>query len=63
MIPVEKARRSVTLLEGSGARVTYCESDGGYKVSGDCFKWLRPHYRKKQESSQCLRAVLKLIAK
>lgn len=37
MIPVEHARRSVALLEGSGARVTYCETDGGHKVSADCF--------------------------
>ncbi len=40
MIPVEQARRSVTLLEGSGARVTYCESDGGHKVSADCYSRL-----------------------
>ncbi len=40
MIPVEQARRSVALLEGSGARVTYCESDGGHKVSAGCFSGL-----------------------
>jgi len=40
MIPVEQAHRSVALLEGSGARVTYCESDGGHKVSADCFTGL-----------------------
>ena len=40
MIPVEQARRSVALLEGAGARVTYCESDGGHKVSADCFTGL-----------------------
>jgi phospholipase/carboxylesterase len=40
MIPVEMARRSVDLLERSGARVTYCESDGGHKVSADCFSGL-----------------------
>ena len=39
-IPVEQARRSVALLEGSGAQVTYCESDGGHKVSADCFTGL-----------------------
>jgi len=37
MIPVELARKSVALLEGSGALVTYCESDSGHKVSVDCF--------------------------
>ncbi len=40
MIPVDQARRSVALLEGSGAQVTYCESDGGHKVSADCFTGL-----------------------
>lgn len=36
MVPVEKARKSVNLLEKSGAQVTYCESDGGHKVSKEC---------------------------
>ncbi len=40
MVPVEQARRCVALLEGAGARVTYCESDGGHKVSVDCFAGL-----------------------
>jgi phospholipase/carboxylesterase len=40
MIPVELGRRSVALLEASGAQVTYCESDGGHKVGTDCFTGL-----------------------
>jgi phospholipase/carboxylesterase len=36
-VPVEKARRAVAILEGSGAQVKYCESDDGHKVSLDCF--------------------------
>jgi phospholipase/carboxylesterase len=36
MIRVEQARRTVTLLECTGARITYCESDGGHKVSAAC---------------------------
>ena len=40
MIPVEEARRSVALLEASGARVMYCESDGGHKVNAECFSGL-----------------------
>jgi phospholipase/carboxylesterase len=40
VIPVERARRSVELLEDSGAQVKYCESDGGHKVSADCFSGL-----------------------
>jgi phospholipase/carboxylesterase len=44
-IPVEQARRSVALLEGSGAQVTYCESDGGHKISADCLTWLADIFR------------------
>ena len=40
MVPVELARRSVVLLEKSGANVNYCETDGGHKVSVDCFSGL-----------------------
>lgn len=40
MVPVELARRSVALLEKSGANVEYCETDGGHKVSVDCFSGL-----------------------
>jgi len=36
MVPVEKAREAVYLLEKSGARVTYCESDGGHRASKEC---------------------------
>jgi phospholipase/carboxylesterase len=40
MVPVELARRSVALLEASGANVEYCETEGGHKVSADCFSGL-----------------------
>jgi phospholipase/carboxylesterase len=45
MVPVELARRSVALLEGSGALVKYCETDGGHKVSADCFPGLKEIFR------------------
>jgi phospholipase/carboxylesterase len=38
LISVEQARRSVMLLKGTGAQVTYCESDAGHKVSNDCLR-------------------------
>jgi phospholipase/carboxylesterase len=38
LIPVEEARRSVTLLKDAGAQVTYCESDAGHKVSKECLR-------------------------
>jgi phospholipase/carboxylesterase len=36
MIPVDRARQAVAALEGSGAVVTYCESDIAHKVSKEC---------------------------
>lgn len=40
LIPVEQARRAVALLKAVRARVTYCESDAGHKVSKECIKEL-----------------------
>lgn len=40
LIPVEQARRAIALFKGSGAQVTYCESDAGHKVSKECLKEL-----------------------
>lgn len=37
LVPVENARKTVTLLERSGARVKYCESNLGHKVNVTCF--------------------------
>jgi len=38
LVPVELARRSVSLLKESGASVTYCEAETGHKVGPDCLK-------------------------
>lgn len=43
LVPVERARRSVKLLEQAGAQVTYCESEVGHKVSLDCMRALRAY--------------------
>lgn len=40
MVPVAQARRAIQLLETAGARVTYCESEIGHKLSPDCLKAL-----------------------
>jgi phospholipase/carboxylesterase len=37
MVPVEEARKAAVLMENTGAKVTYCESDGGHKVGAECF--------------------------
>ncbi len=41
LIPVEQARRAVALLKTVSARVTYCESDAGHKVSKECITGLK----------------------
>ena len=45
MIPVEQASRMAEILEGSGAKVTYCESDGGHSVSKECFKGMETFFK------------------
>jgi phospholipase/carboxylesterase len=38
LVPVERARRAVDLLEQAGAAVTYCEEEVGHKLSLPCFR-------------------------
>jgi phospholipase/carboxylesterase len=40
MVPIAMARRAIQLLEGAGAKVTYCESEVRHKLSSDCLKAL-----------------------
>ena len=43
MVPIEMARRTIQLLEGAGAKVTYCESEVAHKLSADCLKALEAY--------------------
>src|SRR3990172_4450993 len=36
LVPFERARRSIELLEMGGAQVTFCEAEVGHKLSVDC---------------------------
>ncbi|MBK7320737.1 hypothetical protein [Candidatus Villigracilis affinis] len=36
MIPIDRARASIELLEQAGARVIYCEDEVGHKLSANC---------------------------
>jgi len=36
LVPVEKAHLAVKALKSAGAKVTYCETEGGHKVSKEC---------------------------
>jgi phospholipase/carboxylesterase len=46
LVPVERARMSVDLLEKAGASVTYCEDNVGHKLSAKCFHGLEAFYDK-----------------
>jgi phospholipase/carboxylesterase len=40
LVPIERARNSIELLEAAGAQVTFCEAEVGHKVSADCLRGL-----------------------
>ncbi|MBI3161781.1 MAG: hypothetical protein HYZ23_04695 [Chloroflexi bacterium] len=40
MVPVDRARASIELLEQAGAQVTYCEDEVGHKLSANCLRAL-----------------------
>jgi phospholipase/carboxylesterase len=44
LIPLERARQSVELLEQAGAQVTFCQADVGHKVSADCLRGLESFF-------------------
>jgi len=44
VVPVEKARRSVELMQRAGSDVTYCEQDAGHKLSASCFRALESFF-------------------
>lgn len=44
MVPIDRARASMSLLEQAGAHITYCESEVGHKVSLDCLRALETFF-------------------
>lgn len=44
MVPIERARASMALLEQAGAKVTYCEDEVGHKVSVTCIRALKDFF-------------------
>ena len=44
MVPVERARSSIEILEQAGATVTYCEDDVAHKVSVNCLRALKDFF-------------------
>ena len=43
MVPISMARRTIKLLEDSGSKVTYCESEVGHKLSAECLRALESY--------------------
>jgi phospholipase/carboxylesterase len=44
MVPVDRARASIKILEEAGATVTYCEDEVGHKVSVTCLRSLKSFF-------------------
>lgn len=44
LVPLERARQSVVLLEQAGAQVTFCQADVGHKVSAGCLRGLESFF-------------------
>jgi phospholipase/carboxylesterase len=40
LVPIERARASIEVLEQAGAQVTYCEDEVGHKLSANCLRAL-----------------------
>jgi len=45
MIPIDRARASIELLEQAGAQVTYCEDEVGHKLSANCLRALEAYLK------------------
>lgn len=45
LVPIDRARASMSLLEQAGAHVTYCEAEVGHKVSADCLRGLEIFFK------------------
>ena len=41
LVPVERARQGVAVLEQAGAQVSYCEHEAGHKLNANCFRSLQ----------------------
>ena len=44
LVPIDRGRASMSLLEQAGAHVTYCEAEVGHKVSADCLRALETFF-------------------
>ena len=52
MVPVDRARASIEILEQAGANVTYCEDDVAHKVSVTCLRSLKKFFTDTRSTPQ-----------
>jgi len=52
MVPIDRARASIEILEQAGANVTYCEDEVGHKVSVTCLRSLKNFFADTQSTPQ-----------
>ncbi len=45
LVPIDRARASIELLEQAGAQVTYCEDDVAHKLSANCLRALEDYLK------------------
>jgi phospholipase/carboxylesterase len=51
LVPVNRAREAIRVLQAAGAEVTYCEADVGHKLGATCFRSLAKFYRVEYNST------------
>ncbi len=45
LVPIDRARASIEVLEQAGAQVTYCEDEVGHKLSANCLRALESYLK------------------
>lgn len=43
LVPIDRARASIEMLEKAGAEITYCEDEVGHKLSANCLRALEDY--------------------
>jgi phospholipase/carboxylesterase len=44
LVPIDRARASIEVLEQAGAQITYCEDEVGHKLSANCLRALEAYF-------------------
>jgi hypothetical protein len=58
LVPVNRARLTVELLEKAGARVIYCEENVGHKLSANCFRGMGEFF--KEHAPGMVNSIIKI---